>query len=186
MWLYVWYSHFTSLHKNFIEVSYMYNSIIYIWKSSLNSDIKKKQKIPQALSQDYKTEDDDIHPDKFAHYMRVIVHYLCGLWPPPHPVHPRPPAFIWSCTQFVNPIYLKKIFSQYMTHDNTILTKRTLQAHTMEKNIILLLLCSWLLLPLSSSLSAPMLLDAPPVVLLSVHSCVLWQSLYKLNQKRPF
>ena len=139
----------------------MYNSIIYIWKSSLNSDIKNKQKIPQALSQDYKPEDDDIHPDKFAHYMRVIVHYLCGLWPPPHPVHPRPPAFIWSCTQFVNPIYLKKFFSQYMTHDNTILTKRTLQAHIMEKNIILLLLCSWLLLPLSSSLSAPMSSDNP-------------------------
>ena len=105
---------------------------------------------------------------------------------PPTQCISDPLLLFGSCTQLVNPIYLKKIFSQYMTHDNTILTKRTLQAHIMEKNIILLLLCSWLLLPLSSSLSAPMLLDAPPVVLLSVHSCVLWQSLYKLNQKRPF
>ena len=90
---------------------------------------------------------------------------------PPTQCISDPLLLFGSCTQLVNPIYPKKNFSQYMTHDNTILTKRTLQAHTMEKNIILLLLCSWLLLP------------SPPVVLLSVHSHVLWQSLYKLNQK---
>ena len=164
----------------------MYNSIIYIWKSSLNSDIKKNKKYLRHYRKNTKPKTTTFtqinSPITWGSLSTIFVDFD----PPPHPVHPRPPAFIWSCTQFVNPIYLKKFFSQYMTHDNTILTKRTLQAHTMEKNIILLLLCSWLLLPLSSSLSAPMLLDAPPVVLLSVHSCVLWQSLYKLNQKRPF
>ena len=66
---------------------------IYSAVNSLFSDTKKKKK-PQSLSQEQKTENDDIHTDRFKHYMEGIVPLWTLTPPPPHPVHLRPPAFI--------------------------------------------------------------------------------------------
>ena len=78
---------FNSIQRNFIWnnncCTYTY---ICILKASLNSDISKKKRRP-------------------SHKNIQTLHG--GYWPfvdlnpPPHPVHPRPPAFISTCTRMV-------------------------------------------------------------------------------------
>ena len=153
----------------FKQTLFGYNDYTHMYSdvNSLLSDTKKKSS--DSRKNKNRKKNTSI-PICTTLYMKGIV--PLRTFPSPPPSASQTPCFYLvhahnQLTQYTQ----KKFFSQYMTHDNTILTKRTLQAHTMEKNIILLLLCSWLLLP------------SPPVVLLSVHSHVLWQSLYKLNQK---
>ena len=67
-----------------------YDTQIYAAVNSLFSDTKKKK--PQSLSQEQKTENDDIHTDKFKHYMEGIVP-LWTLTPPPPPSASQTPCF---------------------------------------------------------------------------------------------
>ena len=80
-----------------------YDTQIYAAVNSLFSDTKKK---PQSLSQEQKTENDDIHTDRFKHYMEGIVP-LWTLTPPPPTQCISDPLLLFStCTQLVIPIYL--------------------------------------------------------------------------------
>ena len=86
---------------------------------------------------------------------------LCGLNPPPHPVHLRPPAFIQHIHTY-GYTNIPKFFLPNKRHmRKQTLTKLVLSGLYRPKlwrKIIQLLLqktCSWMLLPLSSSLSTP-------------------------------